>query len=496
MNTQKKSSITPWAIGIALFCGALVGVLILGLIGAIITTKRAEVSSIFNNKKVDIVGIEPKSAVWGLNFPREYRTWSKTAEMNFSSKHLGNKPEDILESRPNMVVLWAGYAFSRSYKAPRGHWYTLEDVYNSLRVGAPGIGDAKDLQPSTCWTCKSPDVPRRMQEIGIAEFYKEPWSANGTEIVNPLGCADCHNPADMELTITRPGLIEAFQRQGKDVTQAGEQELRSLVCAQCHVEYYFKGDGKYLTLPWDKGMTVEQMEEYYDELEYFDYVHAISKTPIIKAQHPDYEIFLMGPHGQKNLSCADCHMPYISEGGIKYSNHQVMSPLANVSSTCAICHRDTESELIAYVYERQDKVIELRDRLEPELVRAHVLVKAAMDAGATDEELLETRKLIRAAQWRWDYIVASHGASFHAPLESARVLSHGIDKALQAQLLIKDVLFAHGVTGEVPMPDLSTKANAQQYVNLDMPLLESQKAQFVETIVPQWLQVAKENGRI
>ena len=69
--------------------------------------------------------------------------------------------------------------------------------------------------------------------------------------------------------------------------------MRSLVCAQCHVEYYFKGDGKYLTFPWDKGMTVEAIEQYYDEAGFSDYTHALSRTPILKAQHPDYEISQM-----------------------------------------------------------------------------------------------------------------------------------------------------------------------------------------------------------
>jgi nitrite reductase (cytochrome c-552) len=42
--------------------------------------------------------------------------------------------------------------------------------------------------------------------------------------------------------------------------------MRSLVCAQCHVEYYFKGEGKLVTYPWDKGLKVEQIEAYYDEV--------------------------------------------------------------------------------------------------------------------------------------------------------------------------------------------------------------------------------------
>ncbi|MDR1920593.1 MAG: ammonia-forming cytochrome c nitrite reductase [Candidatus Adiutrix sp.] len=481
--------------GLVIFGGVAVGVVLLGLIAATITVRRAEVASIYNNKKVEITGIQPISEQWGLNYPREYETWKQTKEMDFRSKHLGNAPDDALAHRPDMVILWAGYAFSRDYSAPRGHWHTIEDMRATLRVGSPGIDGQKDLQPGTCWTCKGPDVPRVMQEIGVENYYKAPWSSLGAEIVNSIGCADCHDPVTMKLTITRPALVEAFQRQGRDIREATNQEMRSLVCAQCHVEYYFKGDGKYLTFPWDDGMTLEAMENYYDNIEYSDWSHALSKTPMIKAQHPDYEIFLLGAHGQRGLSCADCHMPYISEGGLKFSDHHLMSPLKNIENTCQTCHRDSVENLRNYVYERQDKILEIRNRLEPELAKAHIMVKTAMENGATDEELTRARKLIRASQWRWDFGVASHGASFHAPIETQRVLSHGLDMALQAQLALKDVLYAHGVSA-VEMPDLSTKEKAQAYIGLDMATLKTQKAEFMKTVVPQWLQAAKDNGRI
>ena len=136
--------------------------------------------------------------------------------------------------------------------------HAIEDMRNTLRVGAP-MTENEGPQPATCWTCKSPDVPRMMQAMGVDNFYKGKWASLGKEIMNPIGCADCHEPENMNLHISRPALIEAFQRQGKDITKATQQEMRSLVCAQCHVEYYFKGDGKYLTFPWDKGSTVEDM---------------------------------------------------------------------------------------------------------------------------------------------------------------------------------------------------------------------------------------------
>ncbi|MDR1486937.1 MAG: ammonia-forming cytochrome c nitrite reductase [Deltaproteobacteria bacterium] len=495
MSVFYSNKYGPWIIGLGIFCGVAVAVVILALIAASVTVRRAEVASIYNNTKVEITGIEPKSELWGLNYPREFETWKKTAEMDFKSKHLGNNFQDVLADRPDMVILWSGYAFSRDYNAPRGHFYTIEDMRKTLRVGAPGIDDLKDMQPATCWSCKSPDVPRMIEQLGAAEFYKSPWSSMGPQVVNPIGCADCHNPVNMNLTITRPALREAFQRMGKNVDTSTTQELRSLVCAQCHVEYYFQGDGKYLTFPWDKGYTMENMEDYYDEVAYTDWTHGLSKAPMLKAQHPDYELFLLGPHGQKGLSCADCHMPYISEGGVKYSDHHLVSPLQNVAASCQVCHRDSEADLINFVYDRQDKLLETRNRLEPELAKAHILTKIAIDAGIPDEELVEVRKLLRQSQWRWDFGVASHGAPFHAPVETQRILSHGLDKALQAQLLLKDIFWAHNIT-DLELPDVSTKEKAQAYIGLDMAKLTAPKARFLSTVVPQWLAQAQAEGRI
>jgi nitrite reductase (cytochrome c-552) len=99
----------------------------------------------------------------------------------------------------------------------------------------------------------------------------------------------------MNLHISRPALIEAFQRQGKDINNVSLQEMRSLVCAQCHVEYYFNkhvAEGvQYLTFPWDKGFSVDSIEAYYDGMDFSDWEHALSKAPMLKAQHPDYELY-------------------------------------------------------------------------------------------------------------------------------------------------------------------------------------------------------------
>ncbi len=476
-----------------MFFAIMVVVFLLGLLAASITERRAEIASVFNNRKVEISELEPRSEIWGVNYPREYETWKKTRNMDFKSKHNGNVRSDVLEARPEMVVLWAGYAFAMEYDAPRGHSFAIDDIRNTLRTGSPTTPDL-NIQPNTCWSCKSPDVPRVMHQKGIANFYSGKWSTLGHEIVNPIGCADCHDPKTMSLTITRPGLIEAYERQGRDIKNATTQEIRSLVCAQCHVEYYFKGDGKYLTFPWDNGTTVEQIEKYYDQAEHIDWIHKLSKAPMLKAQHPDYELFALGPHAKRGLACADCHMPYKVDGGIKYSDHQISSPLKNIANTCQTCHRDSEENLRQYVYEYQDKALEIRDRIEKELTKAHITAKYAWEKGATDTQMKQSLQLLRQAQWRWDFVAASHGGTFHAPVETQRILAHSLDRTMLAQLALQKVLFALNITEDVPMPDISTKAKAQQYIGLDMKTLIEKKEAFKKEVIPSWIKKTEEKN--
>lgn len=335
-----------------------------------------------------------------------------------------------------------------------------------------------------------------MQAMGVGAFYNQKWSAMGSEIVNPIGCADCHDTETMDLRISRPALVEAFGRMGKDITKATHQEMRSLVCAQCHVEYYFRKENKYLTFPWDKGTSMEDVEKYYDEMDYYDYIHAISKTPILKAQHPDFEIAQLGIHAQRGVACADCHMPYMSQGGMKFSDHHIQSPLNYIDRTCQVCHRESEEVLRKNVYDRQRMANEIRNKLEKELAAAHIEAKFAWDKGATEATMKPVLRYIRQAQWRWDYGVASHGASFHAPQEVTRILSNGLERALQARLAISKVLAKLGFTGDVPMPDISTKEKAQRYIGLNPEELQANKKKFLDVVVPKWVEQAKQKQRI
>jgi nitrite reductase (cytochrome c-552) len=264
-------------------------------------------------------------------------------------------------------------------------------------------------------------------------------------------------------------LIEALEAMGTDMKELTHQQMRSLVCAQCHVEYYFKNDlaaglKNYLTLPWKNGTSVEAMITYYDNLDFSDYTHPISGTLIVKAQHPDYELYLTGIHSYRDVSCADCHMPYRTEGGVKFTDHHIQSPLLNISNSCAVCHRWSEDQIRTRVETIQAKASNALLAAEEALVYAHFDMAAAMQSGATDEDLTEARKLLRHAQFRWDYVSSNNGVGFHSPQESMRILGDSVNQAQQVRVLVARLLAKKGIAATPLYPDVSTREKASDIV--------------------------------
>lgn len=443
----------------------------LGLLAASILHRREEAAQRLPLRPID--DMEMDSARWGENYPREYDSYRRMDDSSPATrtKYGGATKRDYLAEGPAMVLLFAGSTFDEQYTQARGHTHTIDDVTGTLRTK---VEDPKSHEwipnpekPATCWTCKSPDVPRMMKKLGCPEkFYASKFVDMKSEITHPIGCYDCHEPNSMKLRITRPALLEALKRRDPnfDIDKVSHQEMRSLVCAQCHVEYYFKGKGNYLTFPWDKGTTPEKIEEYFDESGFADFTNTVSKTQNIKIRHPDYELYSTGIHAYRNVACTDCHMPYRTEGGVKFTDHHLQSPLHNIANSCAVCHRWSEDEIRARVESIQDKIREARNRAEDDLAKAHLDVAAAAEAGATDDELAAPRLQIRHAQLRWDYIAASNGMGFHSPAEALRILAGSVDLAGQARLECARILARHGYTKPVAYPDYSTKEKAQALV--------------------------------
>ena len=442
-------------------------------------------------------GVEARSDVWGTHYPRQYDTWKLTAN--------SSEIEDLVERYPQLAILWAGYGFAKDYNAPRGHAYALQSNRNTLRTGAPTDHQTGPM-PMACWTCKSSDVARMIYEDGELEYFTGKWARGGSEIVNPIGCADCHDSQNSQLSISRPFLTRGWESLGRDVEDITYQDMRSLTCAQCHSEYYFQstpytddnGEEKtaaVVTFPWARGLGAEDMEAYYNALEFKDWTNTLSRAPMLKAQHPGYEIFTTGVHYKRGLACADCHMPYVQEGGVKYSTHNVQSPLNDIDNSCLTCHRQSEEEFRSIVTEKLVRKNQLNVLAMNSLATAHLTAAKAWEVGATEAEMQPILEKIRSAQWLWDYSIASHGSFFHAPGETLRLLGVANDRAMEARLELTGVLAKYGVLN-YEVPDFSTKEKAQQLAGLDMPKLIADKQNFRETLMADWIDEAKTEGRL
>lgn len=481
-----------------LLVGSLVAIGAMALLASNINEKEKQRVEL--NKAPSEAGIpgKAKSEEWAKYYPRQYDSWKKTKE--------SDKIDDMLAAKPYLPVIWAGYPFSKDYNAPRGHIYAVQDVSNSLRPGAPVDAKTGPL-PSACWTCKSPDVPRLIEEDGELEYFTGKWAKYGAEAQNAIGCYTCHDDKTAQLKSGVPQLNRALQAAGmKTFEESTHQEKRSLVCAQCHVEYYFKktdwtdakGNAKtamVVTYPWANGLSTEGMEKFYDDINFSDWTHSISKTPMLKAQHPDYEFWKTGIHGQKGVSCADCHMPYTQEGSVKYSDHQIQSPLKTMDKSCMNCHRESEAKLKDIVHQKMVRKDFLMDIAFDNIAKAHLETGEAIRLGATDAELKEIRTLIRHSQWRGDMAIAGHGNFFHAPEETLRLLASANDKAQQARIKLVKVLAKYGAIDFVA-PDFSDKAKAQKLAGLDMEALIAEKMKFKETLEKEWKKEALEKGKL
>jgi nitrite reductase (cytochrome c-552) len=292
------------------------------------------------------------------------------------------------------------------------------------------------------------DLTRGFDRMGAMSY------ADARKLVtHPIACIDCHDPKTMELRVTRPGFMEGIRAlkasqgiQNYDVNKdATRQEMRSYVCGQCHVEYYFKGKEKRLTYPWSKGIKIEEIQAYYDEIQQKDWTHADTGAPVLKAQHPEFEMWSQGIHARSGVACADCHMPYQRQGAMKVSDHWVRSPLLNISRACQVCHPYAEAEI-------QARVTAIQDRTHALLERAATASMAMLDAigdakknGAAPADLTPALELQRKAQWRLDFVAAENSMGFHAPAEAARILAESIDYARQGELAARRVAPAQGV---------------------------------------------------
>jgi nitrite reductase (cytochrome c-552) len=429
--------------------------------------------------------LDPRNEAFEQAHPEQYKSWKETSE--------SSEITDGLAGDPLMVIMWAGYGFAKDYNKARGHFYAVDDLRQTLRTGAPTDGKTGPMVMA-CWSCKGPDVARLIEEKGEDGYFTGKWAKGGAEVVNTIGCSDCHDTRSKEfkngepaLKLTRPHVLRAMEAIDKPFDEQPRIQKQAQVCAQCHVEYYFTGPTKAVKFPWDIGTTVDEMEQYYDALEFKDWTHKVSKAPMLKAQHPGYETWQQGIHGKNNVSCVDCHMPKVeNEDGTVFTDHKVGNPFDRFEDTCANCHTQEKAMLQEIVATRKSQVLEMKLIAEKQIVAAHFEAQAAWNAGATETEMKDILQDIRHAQWRWDYAIASHGVHMHAPEVALSVLGTAVDRATDARTKLVRLLAKKGITDPVIIPDVSTKAAAQKSIGMDMDKMNAEKQEFLKTLVPEW----------
>jgi nitrite reductase (cytochrome c-552) len=279
---------------------------------------------------------------------------------------------------------------------------------------------------------------------GFAHINPMPYEEARQLVEHPVSCIDCHDPSTMQLRVTRPGFLAGIRalKSAEGIADydpnrdASRQEMRTYVCGQCHVEYYFQGPEKRLVYPWAKGLLVDSIMAYYDEVGHRDWVHATSGAPVLKAQHPEFELYSQGIHARSGVACADCHMPYKREGAMKISDHWVRSPLLNIDNACQTCHRWTEDELRDRVHTIQDRTYQLRNIALDAVLQLTRQIARAAAADSANPNLLAARHYQRRAQFFTDFIEAENSMGFHADQESARILANAINYARLGQAAV------------------------------------------------------------
>jgi nitrite reductase (cytochrome c-552) len=400
------------------------------------------------------------AAIWGQNFPQQYDDYRKTVDQTRTryggSEALPRDPspddprgqvaQSRLEEDPRLVEFWSGYAFATDFREERGHAYMLDDQVFTERQRVT-------QQPGTCLHCHGSmyvaykragngDLIKGFEALNPLPYAEAKRRGN---ITHPVSCIDCHDPETMQLRVTRPGFMEGMRAlkasqgvTGYDVnTTATRQEMRTYVCGQCHVEYYFKGKEKRLTYPWARGLQADSILAYYEAEGHRDWTHRVSGAPVLKAQHPEFELYNQGIHARSGVACADCHMPYKRVGAMKISDHHVRSPLLNIEKACQTCHRWTGDELRERVHIIQDRTYQLRNIALDATIQLTRAIGNAARGDSTSAQVKAARAYQLKAQFLTDFIEAENSMGFHAGQEAARVLANAINYARLGQAALR-----------------------------------------------------------
>ena len=404
--------------------------------------------------KIDKMEYEPKE--WAKNYPIEYELWEKTKEPTIAGKSFYKKGWDTdikiydkLSEYPYSALLFNGWGFGIEYNEPRGHSHMLADVLE--------IDPSRRKAGGACLTCKTPYAQELAAKHG-GDYFSKPFAEVHSWIPKKhqdLGaaCISCHNAEDASLKILNDFTLGmALRNMEFDINQASHQDMRSLVCAQCHVSYMVKKDkemrSEKVVFPWQNSkyaaIRIEDIiKTITSDPANLEWTQAVTGFKMGFIRHPDFELFSNhSTHWQAGLSCADCHMPYTRVGSVKVSDHRVMSPLKNGMKACVQCHAQGEDWLRERVKFTQDRTVSLLGRSgygAAVSAKLFEVINAARAEGIKIDESLyaKARKFYEQAFYRVVFIGAENSVGFHNPQETLRVLGDAIAFASKSEALLR-----------------------------------------------------------
>jgi nitrite reductase (cytochrome c-552) len=418
--------------------------------------------------KTEIADNAIDPADWGKMYPEEYKLWKQTGEPTPAGKSkykkgydVGEERRDKLDEYPFLALLYNGWGFGSEYREPRGHYFMVQDQLevDPGRVKAGG----------SCLTCKTPYAPMLQKQMGQAYFstpYKEVLATLPKD-QQTLGvsCIDCHNNRGMGLKISRGFTLgKALDEMGVDQSKLKTEDMRTLVCAQCHVTYVIPKDKEMhstnVYFPW-QGSTVGHItiENIIKQIKSSpangEWTQSVTGFKLGFIRHPEYELFSnQSPHWMNGVTCADCHMPMVTANGQKVSDHRIMSPLKNDLVACAACHTEKPDELRAKIFAIQDATMVVYLKTGYAIAtdaKLFEMANKAEKAGKTLDKALyaQARENYEQAFYRLIFIGAENSTGFHNPKETMRVLNDSARYAAETDAQVRQILAKAGV----PVPE-------------------------------------------
>ncbi|QXE92744.1 ammonia-forming cytochrome c nitrite reductase subunit c552 [Geomonas subterranea] len=404
---------------------------------------------------------------------------------------------------PMQDKLLAGHGFTFEHAEPRGHAFMVIDQFAVDRFqggrfqfkkgwqGVTSTGKTWDVLTDTgkklpetamagnptCIQCKTSDHLLKWKFMGDKD-PKAKWdrTSNIVDVAkdtnNPLGCVHCHDPHGTQPRVVRDALIQAIEKdpKGNIFAKNGATDLKvidfrgfrkigimqktdsRMMCAQCHVEYNCNAGTQ-----WSDAKPVKyddlrtnhfplknslQLLKHYQDLNFFDFKHAITGARLIKFQHPEAETYAGSVHDKAGVQCHQCHMPQQkAKNGKKFSTHGVIRPKNHVKEACLGCHpKDSVAKKSYEIDAAQNYVKGKMRKAEYWLGQLIDTYAAAQRLGVAPTVLDEARAKHEEAHVLWEYWTAENSDGFHNPELARESLAGSIAASKAGVKILNDAM--------------------------------------------------------